>query len=71
MADLITLGLSCGRKGFGFFEKKKREETKVLSFMCKWVKEMILGSFVSHVPLSHFSDRQGTAVLLAFDMGQK
>lgn len=35
MADLITLGLSWSRKGFGFFGKRnKKEETKVLSFMC-------------------------------------
>lgn len=31
---------------------------------------MIVGSFVLYVPLSQFSDRQGTTILLVFDMEQ-
>lgn len=40
MADLITLGLSCGRRGFGFFEKKKERKLKCfhlcVSGLRKW-----------------------------------
>lgn len=32
MADLITLGLSWSRKGFGFFEKKKIKKRKLKCF---------------------------------------